>query len=330
MGSEVGSKVKLGFLVLFGALFVVSAFYFVQAVTTPEKISSKVTLGEYRQMGRLDYEAELKPNLVYGVDEIESGSIVYPSLVNNMSLAYTYAFEAENGSVSGSYVIKLLLAPEKGQWTKVLEKRAGSFTNTFTEVIPLNWTAILATWGAIEKETKYNFGSPRVVVLTEVKAEGVVGGKDMAIDFTHSPAVVYGKALRFDELTKEDYGKVYTESTIANRMGVLGGSIEVSRAKTIFGSLLGFSLLAFVGSAYMSREEIKTYVTSRKDRAFYRKYGKIIFATSTKPEIDKVIRLEDVESLGRISYELDRPIISYNNELMVIDGDTAYVVSRDS
>lgn len=322
-------KVKLAFAGFFALMVAFSGYYLILSFTSPEREVVSRVVGIYTQNGEIGYWAELKPNLIYEKNAIETGEAVYTSLLKNMNLSYRYFIENAN-NVSGSYRITVLTGTTKEpEWDKEYYTTSGEFKDELKVEIPLNWSQITAQWSKIEKETKYDFGDPTLKILVSIDSEGEVENSKIFSKFNQSAMVTYGKLIKLIGAEKTQVGRVMESKERDSSLDILLATpVPVKDAKFIFAGLVGTSGLGLFTSLYVSRSEIREYFASRSERSFHRKYGKSIIRVSDL-KFDRVVKLDELDSVGKLSYELDKPIISFNGNLFILDGDTAYVYSKD-
>jgi len=105
-------------------------------------------------------------------------------------------------------------------------------------------------------------------------------------------------------------------------MSVLGLQIKPSTAVMLFGITLTASSLSLAGLLYIWRDGIAEYTRNREKRTFEKKFGRYIIKANG--ELDGKIINVDLKGLGKLSNELDRPILDYGDRYVVIDGDYTY------
>ncbi|MEM0202837.1 MAG: DUF5305 family protein [Archaeoglobaceae archaeon] len=301
-------------------------FFFIQAVLSPEVVEKKVLVGEYTQVGRLDYSAKLKPNLIYGKDEISRDEVLYSALLSEMKVVYAYSFSPSPEKLEGNYKITILLTPAKGGWEKELEVYRGEISKSSFDVsIPLDWDLILAMWKEIENETKYDFGDPNVNLIVDVSVNCSLFGSNVEEKFIQSSNITYGKVVSFLDADKIEKDAVYAKVSSVNTMRVLGFPVEVRDARFIFGvPFLAFAC-AFVALCVMERGELASYLSNRKKKSFEKKFKSRIVGILEFPEYSKVFRVSSLKDLAKLSYELEKPILKVKGAFAVVDGDTIYV-----
>ncbi|MEM0503263.1 MAG: DUF5305 family protein [Archaeoglobaceae archaeon] len=308
------------------AFALILGFLFIQAVLSPEFVEKKILVGEYTQVGRLDYSAKLKPNLIYGKDEISRDEVLYSALLSEMEVVYFYSFSPPPEELDGNYKITILLTPAKGGWKKELEVYKGEISSSsFNASIPLDWGLIVAIWKEIENETKYDFGDPNVNLIVEISVNCSIFGSKVEEKFIQSSNITYGKIISFSEVDKSKKDGVYSKIRSVNTMSVLSFPIEVRDAKLIFGLLFLAFACIFGAVCVMERREIAGYLLDRKKKYFEKRFKSRIVSILEFPEYSKVFRVSSLKDLAKLSYELERPMLKVKDTFAVVDGDTIYV-----
>lgn len=301
-------------------------FFFIQAVLSPEVVEKKILIGEYSQVGHLDYSAKLKPNLIYGKDEINRNEVLYSALLSEMEILYSYSFSPPPEKINGNYRVTILLSPAKGGWGKELGVYKGEIAqSSFKISIPIDWNLILAMWKEIENETKYDFGDPNIKFIVDLSLNCSLFGVDVEEKFFHSSNITYGKVVSFLDADKSKRDVVYSKVSSVNTMNVLGIPFEIKNARLVFGA--PFLAFAFVSGAIgvMERRELVNYLSNRKKTSFEKKFKGRIVKVSEFPDYSKVSRVSSLKDLAKLSYELEKPMLKVKDAFAVVDGDTAFV-----
>ena len=319
-------KLLKPFAILLLICVVFSGFFFIQAILSPEVVEKNVLVGEYTQVGKIDYSAKLKPNLIYGRDEIRRGDIVYSALLESMEVNYFFSVSPSPEKINGSYTITLLLTPLKGEWEKELGKYRGEVdASSFTISVPLDWNPILAMWKEIENETKYDFGDPNVRLIVDIGLNFSLFGSNVEERFLQSSNITYAKTISFSEMDKIKKGAIYSKVSSTNTMRIFSFPVEVRDARLISGlPFFAFTcLLGLVG--FVERKKFAGYISNRKEKSFERKFRNRIVGISDFPDYPKVFRVSSLRDVAKLSHELEKPILKARNAFAVVDGDTIYV-----
>jgi hypothetical protein len=299
---------------------------FLYSLLLPDSIQIKTVSGEFKQLGDLDFHAKLKKNLIYEKDEINKEYTLYSSLLESMNLTYRYsASPAEN--ISGEYAITLKLSPVKGGWEKEISKFENRINGPFELQIPLDWNRILSDWKQIEKETNYDFGDPNIKFQAYIRISDPFGKRQ---EFLQESNITYGKTIAISGSTKEGKEVYYTTTTVSNKIGFFGSKIESQTLKLAFGTLF-FSLIfptSFL--ALRKRRNFSDYLRKRKIRVFERKFKNKIVSLAEEVNFNNAIKVKDLKDLGKISYELEKPIVKAKEKYAVIDGETVYLYDNNN
>lgn len=312
-------------------LTLITGFYFIQTLFSPDYVEKRVINGEYVQAGHLDYSAELKPNLIYERMNINSDNTLYSALLKRMELIYSYSFSPTPEEIRGNYKITLLLTPVKGGWEKEIGAYLGNFSGSnFKVSIPLDWEKTNFMWKEIENETKYDFGDPNLKVVADLSLEGKFLGQELKEKFTHSANIAYGKIISLSEPDKNKKGTLYSNLTLVNTMSFFGLPVEVKNARLIFG--VQFVALVFLLGTFIAinRSNIAEYLSKRERKSFERRFRNRIVNTLELPEYSDVVRVSNLKDLAKLSYELEKPILKSEGRFAVLDGERFYVYDNDN
>jgi len=326
-----GRKFKKPTAAILIVLTLISGFYFFITLFSPDIVEKKTLSLEYVQSGRLDYSAELKPNLIYEREIISGNEVLYSALLKRMELFYFYRFHPTPEDVEVSYRIKILLSPTKGGWEKEIGTYNGNISKHVLELrIPLDWEMVNLMWKEIENETKYNFGDPNVRLVADLNVRGRISGQEINEKFIQSSNITYGKIISLSEPEKSKTGEIYSNTAQVNTMSLFGFPMEVRNARLIFGA--EFLSLALVLGIFIftNKSEIADYLSKRDKRSFERKFRNRIVNTLEFPEHSEAVRVLNLKDLARLSCELDKPILKADKRFAVVDGERVYIHDDDN
>ncbi|AEA47425.1 DUF5305 family protein [Archaeoglobus veneficus] len=302
----------------------------------PDRIKVREKRAEYVQKGEMNYTAFLAPNVIYGKEELSKGEgVVYTNLMKEMWVEYSY--EITNcESLSGTYVMRTFLYPSETRnapsWEKELPFTvSGSFNGkSWSESIKLDWGYVLNLWKTIQEETGYRYGKPAVRFDVDVKVDGYAGGTPVHDKFSHTMSVVYDKSLIFENMEKDEVKGVFAIREVENTVDVFGVDTPVSSARTV--AIAGFVLssISAVSLTYVMRGDFKDAIAElrakRRLSEFRRKYGNMIVGVDIRD--NGAIVLKDIKDMGKLAFELEKPILETEKDYRVIDGERLYMCMK--
>lgn len=207
------TKGQLTLLLVFFALFsLVSLSGLYITYSTPIEEKETVTLTSYQHEGRYDYEAELKPNILYeNRPTLGPGEgTLYIRMVENLDITFRYRFICDNlESITTDYSTSMELeSPEK--WVsdigEIIENPTGSTqSDEFSIEFPIDISWVEDRAGTIESETGTSSSQYDLKIrpVIHVVAETGVGTVDEVYTPELTVSLKYGGA-EGDRITMSD------------------------------------------------------------------------------------------------------------------------------
>ena len=318
-------------------IFIVSVISLYRIWDVQDEVIQKVEAGEYRITSIFTPSARIEsPTLLFGTKEtIRYGKDdFFAALIRDFWMDYEIKV-AGSGIFSGDYEIKVYLEPSSARnvphWSKELPySRKGVFSERgVSDRVKIDWKYILNLWNDIQREVGVAYTSPSVKIVSVIKLRGSAEGVGVERNIVHEARIYYGKTLTFQKLTLEKSEKIFKDVKVVNRFGDEFISLSPSSVKLAFGVLAAISGTSL---AVVSRKAVLSYVNSslekRRIGRFKRKYGSLIVRINSSLPHTRTVRVGSIDDLGRLAFELEKPILETDDFYGVLDGDVLYAVKK--
>jgi hypothetical protein len=320
-------------LIIFACSTVISflSIYYTHQLPTYE--TQTTTLFTYQHVGKYDYIAELKPNIIYNKTTLTPGEgTLYTAIVNQINLTFTYAFtsnpEPENSTIEHNIIIQL---ESPGKWTKTLSDAEAQemlkLSSSLNFTMQVNCTKIRELVDSIDKETgtrstTYNINiKPAIHVVANVTTE--------TIDENFTPELTVGfktEAEKGNYIAIENLQQT-KPSALTKTQSIYLQWVENQRAGSYIATAATTAALAISAFLYI---KTKPPTTPTKIIEKLTAPYKELIAKTTKPapETKTTIELETLEDLAKTAEILARPILhatdGKEHTFYVIDNNTKY------
>jgi hypothetical protein len=318
-------------------VFFASIISFYRIWDIQDEVMQKVEVGEYTVKSRFIPSARIEsPTLLYGSKElIKYGKDeFFASLIKDFWMNYEIEVGGK-GIFSGDYEIKVYLEPSSVRnaphWSKELPfSRKGILSESGTsDRLKIDWKYVLNLWNDIQREIGVAYTSPSIKIVSEIKLRGSAGEVGVERNIIHEARIYYGKTLSFEKLTLEKSEKMFKDVKVINRFGNGSPSLSPSAAK------FGLGVIAVVSGAsliLLSRKTVTDYASSFLERRrigrFKRKYGSLVVRINSSLPHTRTVRVGSLDDLGKLAFELEKPILETDDFYGVMDGDILYAVKK--
>lgn len=326
-------------------LVVLSAFAYLQAHQTPLEIVEELQIYTYTARGQVNYEVELKPNILYEETILYNPQRVFIRLADTILIKVEYLvnINPEPSSFVTNLDIEVILSHPQVWTRRVNYTRLQSYSPSISHLIELELAHILGLAGNITKELDIPASKYVVEVRCYARSRFVVENVTRTLNHAFSWQMtidLLGKIVDFSVKNIQE-SDIY-RTTIARENNVTLGFIAItaSMMRKMSTSLLLLSSvlsIGYVGVSTFRRLRNPTTVDVEKIKKKYGSYmikGTSIYdATSTI-----VVRVKDLSELFRVSEELLKPVVYVETPekhlFLVIDENVKYVfeipVNRES
>ena len=318
-------------------IFIASVFSLYRIWDIKDESVQKVEVGGYRITSTFTPSARIEsPTLLFGSkDVIRYGEdVFFTSLIRDFWMDYEIKVSG-NGVFTGEYEIRAYLEPSSTRntphWSKELPySRKGVFTEKgASDKVKIDWRYVLGLWNNIQKEIGVAYTSPSIKIVSVIKLRGSAGDVGVERSIIHEARIRYGKTLMFEKLTLEKAEKVFKDVKVITRFGDGIPSISPSAARLGLGTVAAVSGISL---ALISREtvsdRIASFMEKRRVGQFRRKYGSLVVRINSSLPHTRTVRVGSLEDLGRLAFELEKPILESDDFYGVLDGDVLYAVKK--
>ena len=302
-----------------------------------DEVMQEVEVGNYTLRSKFIPSARIKPpTILYGSKEfIKYGKDeFFPALIRDFWMDYEIEIEGK-GIFSGDYEVKAYLEPSSSRnaphWSKELPySRKGIFSeNGVKDKLRIDWKYVSNLWNSIQREIGVAYTSPSIKIVSVIKLRGNAGDVGVERTIVHEARIYSGKTLTFDKLTLEKSEKIFKDVKVVNMFGDGYPTLSPSAAKFGLGLM---AITAGVSSVLVSRKTIVDCITSflekRRIGRFRRKYGSLVVRINSSLPHTRTVRVSSLDDLGKLAYELEKPILEMDEFYGVLEGDVLYAVKK--
>lgn len=317
---RVNRILRIALIILFTALFAISAFYLVRSLTRTGTVEQKAQEYSYSQKAGVNYRVYVKPNSLYAEKSLDPGKVYVTNFVDKVNTFFTYSFSGERpAGVKGRYdVVAVLEASLARENKKVKVWQREFLLQPKTEFagrdkvvsvqreIPLMVQDYLEFTRKVIKESEL---TPEEVNLTvrwniEVEAETDKGTVKDQI----TPAMVIPlsqKAFEVGgELVKEKADAISTVKqvpAVVDRKAVTAGATAAALCAVILAVLLLLTSGA-AGEADPLQRAVNQIFKKHGDRM-------AVIDGDLPGAFENLIQVKAIDDLVRIADEISRPIM---------------------
>jgi len=312
--------ISLLILVIYG----ISSLYYTYQI--PEVETQTIPLCEYRHIGNYDYEAKLKPNIIYNKTTLKPGEgPLYLRITESLNLTFTYTFQSNKEANSTiKYSVQEYLQSPK--WTKQLNTTITETTINETgnqieipvnNIPPISIATLESLANQINQEIGVSTSEYNATITTKIQiiaetSEGTINelfNPTLAIAFKRG--TTEGDLLIIQGLENTKTGAITQEHTI-HRDWVINQRYG-SYALTLV-ALIGLALTAW---AYSKTKPTKKEKPEKYLEEIIEPYEEII-AELTQEPIQKApittLTMKSMEDLVKIADSLAKPILHVEKE----------------
>ena len=273
------------------------------------------------------YVVNLKPNSLFdtttltsptpsaiAITTLKPGDVIFPKLVDKMSLSYYYEFESSEpvDSLAIDVTIKAILeAPDI--WAKefllLRDHKAGDFNVSTT----MDLAGYLESLEEIRAETGVPVDAYNLTIIAEVRVVAVTPSGSVQETFQQQLAGIMEAGILTWEspLIGSQPGSITTTQTISNPKAVLGLSVPGARVALPILMAFSLALVSLAAASHLLYRRVGLADTERAVLRIKKKYGnRVIEATSQTPVVgERIVSLDSIESLVNTADELGKLIV---------------------
>lgn len=302
---------RLSVVIILGILIIVSAYSAYAAYQQPTTTEETQTAVGYTHTGMYNYNVYLTNNSLFDTNVLSPGQGTYfKKLVDHINASYTYTFRTSiSSTIDGKY--ELTAEVQTSTWTKafVLISKTSFNSSTskaqFTINFPINTTIFEDYVTQINNETGVSASDAVLVITCKVLLSADTKYGD--INEVFSPPIqvsLGGNIINIDgSLTNTQTGTLETTAEIDHP------EVMTQRNNwTIASILFVIIFIAFARVTIFTEPESETAIQLKKIK---KKYGEWIVETDklTPPKDAKIISVNSLDDLVKLSEELGKPVI---------------------
>lgn len=271
------------------------------------------------------------PTVLFGKKElIDERDPFFTTLIEDFWIDYNIETFCED--CTATYSVKSYLEPislkESSKWRKTLPyETTGVAEGNEKKRIDIELNFVEEIGDKIQSETGVMYTGMYLVFLANIE---VVSKKGYKRTYQHEARIKLGNSLFFENLefrkTEKITKKVERDRTIEF------GNFSIKSSKLKLPLFISIACVV-VGVVLNERESIKKLLLllkKKKDvKSFRRKYSSLIVGVSRLPSYSDIIMLDSLEDLGKLAYELERPIFETHDVYCVLHDGHLFAVRKE-
>ena len=318
-------------LVLSAILSLASIFTLYHTHQIPTEKERLITLCNYIHVGKNDYTANLKPNIIYNQSKLKPGDgIIYAKITESINTNFSYIFKLSGlnhpANITTDYSINLIY--ESSQWTKRFNIVPKSTRNSNGETAYLsadylvNISRVQEMFEVIESETgtytsEYNLTiSPEIhtVAITDVGTIDEYFNPSMKIKFIYRAPE--GEHIAIEGLYHKSPG------TITRNFKIYQPWVMNQRYFSYVYSLITFSALAYIARMFTKTKPKKI---SKPLEETIEQFREIIFEIAEEPSHEgQRVTMRTLEDLVNLADGLAKPVFHSERPSHSQEKETTY------
>lgn len=317
-------KIKLLLLLLlflFLCLVSLSGVYW--SFQTPIEKREIVKAIEYKHVGKYDYTAYLKPNIIYNQSTLKPGQgRIFRSITENVVIDFTYTFEFSGlkspANITVEYSTIMYLRTSK--WNikfSELPGTASNFTGTtaqFSTTYPINISSVEETAKKIDSEigvysSQYNL---TINIPIHTVANTVKGTVNENFNPVLSIVLKY-RTGEGDYISIEDLLHTNSGTLVGVPRTIYQGWVVSQRYASIAFSMVSVTCLTITVLAYLKTRPVKRRKKRRKPlEEIIEPFEEILANTAKEPLYENrriTVTMKSIEDLVKVADGLEKPIL---------------------
>ena len=321
-------------LTIFSCATIISVLTIYYTYQFPMYKTQTTTLCTYQHMGKYDYIAQLKPNIIYGnkTTLTPNEGTLYTAIVKQINLTFTYVFNCnpkpEKTTINHQITIQV---ESPGRWTKKLSDAETQETfelcNSLNFSMQINCTKIRELVDSIDKETGTRSSTYSIQIKPEIHVTANVATRTINEIFTPGLTIAFkSEAEKGNYIDIENLNQIKPGAITETRRVFLPW-VQTQRTATYMATAL--ITIALIISAFLCIRYKPPVPPEKMIEKLTAPYKELIAETTQKPpETETTIEVETIEDLVKIAEILAKPIlhVSFNktNLFYVLDMDIKY------
>jgi len=314
---KINKNIRLAILIITGLLLIFSAYSAIGSYQEPsEKKETKVVpVLSYSHMGTYDFQAHLKPNILFGANAVlkPGEATIFKKLVDHINASFNYRFQSsQDASISGSYRLDAMVQTDIWSKTTTLKPETdfnGTESTSITFEFPFNTTQYEQLVSSINDQTGVVSQSPKLILKATILIDAETSSEEIREAFAPQIQLSLNREiLEFEgELTTKQVGSIEEKQVITTQLKTADQGNTWLALAVLFGFIFTVVLL------FTKEESLYETQADRIYRKIDKKYGDWIVEADKLPITSelKTVAMKSFDDLIKISEELGRPVIHY-------------------
>jgi len=334
---KVGKKpiqknLRLAIIIVFSIIFILSSYSTYAAFQQPTTTEKTITTCEYSHTGKFSYIVYLKNNSIYNnASTLYPGQgIIFKKITDHINASFSYTFTCnQTATVQGHYTVYATVQTDLWSKNYIIIPKTEFNTPHFTITFPINYTHFEEIVSTINDEIGVNAKTPTLNMTCSVTLSALTTPETIHESFSSLLSMPLEKnTIEFDsDLTRYQTGSLEGITLVPQP------SMIEQKTNGIIISLISFIIIVLF-AVFTASRDISVNVIEKQVKKIKKKYGEWIVEVEQLPETKKTgtVSVKTIDDLTKISEELGKPIIHYQNssnpdgkhEFYVLDGKTTY------
>jgi hypothetical protein len=325
-------NLRLAIIIVFSIIFILSAYGTYAAFQQPTTTEKTITTCEYSHTGKFSYIVYLKNNSVYNnASTLYPGQgIIFKKITDHINASFSYTFTCnQTATVQGHYTVYATVQTDLWSKNYIIIPKTEFNTPHFTITFPINYTYFEEIVSTINDEIGVNARTPTLNMTCSVTLSALTTTETIHESFSPLLSMpLEENIIEFDsDLTRYQTGSL-EGTTLISQSGVIE-----QKTNGIIISLVSVIIIVLF-AVFTASRDISVNVIEKQVKKIKKKYGEWIVEVEQLPETKKTgtVSVKTIDDLTKISEELGKPIIHYQNssnpdgkhEFYVLDGKTTY------
>lgn len=306
-------NLRLAIIIVFSIIFILSAYGTYAVFQQPTTTEKTITTCEYSHTGKFSYITYLKNNSIYNnASTLYPGQgIIFKKITDHINASFSYIFTCnQTATVQGHYTVYATVQTDLWSKNYIIIPKTEFNTPHFTITFPINYTYFEEIVSTINDEIGVNAGTPILNMTCSVTLSALTTPETIRESFSPLLSMPLEKnIIEFDgDLTRYQTGSL-EGITLVPQPGVIE-----QQTNGIIVSLISFIIIVLF-AVFTASGDISVNVMEKQVKKIKKKYGEWIVEVEQLPETKKtgVIPVKTMDDLVKISEELGKPIIHYQN-----------------
>lgn len=337
---QINKKLRLFSIITLIIIIAIISFLLINGLINPKIKEESISLYDYTINPNVDYEVQVKPNLLYGEKTLPEGETYFTEFLGTIDAKFSYEFNGEReADIKGSYEIVAIAEgySKENEETKTIWKKKFPIKSnkTFNEkssniLIDENIEFDLNEYNEFAKsvsEASKTIVASKVSLIMNVNLEATTDKG--AIEKSASPTIV---------IPLEQPSFIIEKIGVEEQSSKLEGTkkVEVPLDKKliiIYSLLIGISLIVLIYLILFTKNIIENNKHKKHIDKIFKNHGSRLVALEKDIDFtyENNYRVRSIDDLVRVADEIEKPIMykyssNYEDikEFYVVDDNSLY------